>query len=114
MAYLNSDIDIDIYMKQPKGFVLEGGDIVWKLCKTLYSTMQECYDWFKTLSQTYKDLGYKQSQAEPAIWTHYNREKFMIIYTYTDDTMSRSSDIEETERVKWELESIIVWKLWKR
>jgi len=60
-AYLNSDIDFDVYMEQPKGFAEGGGDMVWKLWKTLYGTMQEGHDWFKTLSHTYQDLGYKQS-----------------------------------------------------
>jgi len=40
VAYLNSDIDFDVYIEQPKGFVEEGGDMVWKLQKTLYGTMQ--------------------------------------------------------------------------
>ena len=61
VAYLNSDIDFDVYIEQPKGFVEEGGNMVWKLRKTLYSTMQRGHDWFKTLSHTYYDLGYKQS-----------------------------------------------------
>jgi len=40
VAYLNSDIDFDVYIEQPKGFVEGGGDMVWKLRKTLYGTMQ--------------------------------------------------------------------------
>jgi len=60
-AYLNSDINFDVYMEQLKGFAERGGDMVWKLQKTLYDIMQGEYDWFKTLSCTYQDSGYKQS-----------------------------------------------------
>ncbi|KAJ3570236.1 hypothetical protein NP233_g4537 [Leucocoprinus birnbaumii] len=30
-AYLNSDIDFEVYMEQPQGFSEGGGDKVWKL-----------------------------------------------------------------------------------
>jgi len=40
MAYLNSNIDIDVYIEQSKSFVKGRGDIIWKLWKTLYGTMQ--------------------------------------------------------------------------
>ena len=59
MAHLNSDINFDTYIKQLLGFVEEGGNIVWKLCKILYGTMQGGHNWFKTLSDTYKELEYR-------------------------------------------------------
>lgn len=53
-AYLNSPIEHNIYMRQPEGFVVPGKEhIVCKLKKTLYSTKQGAYNWYKTLSQTY-------------------------------------------------------------
>ncbi|KAJ3564398.1 hypothetical protein NP233_g8320 [Leucocoprinus birnbaumii] len=102
-AYLNSNIDFDVYMEQPQGFVEGGGDKVWKLQKTLYGTMQGGHDWFKTLSKTYKELGYHQSLAEPTIRTRRDGEKFTITCTYTDDTMGGLSDRGEAERAKREL-----------
>ncbi|KAJ3552017.1 hypothetical protein NP233_g12969 [Leucocoprinus birnbaumii] len=102
-AYLNSDIEFDVYMEQPQGFSEGGGDMVWKLRKTLYGTMQGGHDWFKTLSKAYKELGYRQSLAEPTIWTRRDGEKFTITCTYTDDTMGGSSDSAEAERAKREL-----------
>ena len=77
---------------------------MWKLWKTLYGTMQGGHDWFKTLSHTYQDLGYKQSRAEPTIRTQQDGEKFTITCTYTDDTMGRSLDEKEAEKAKKELE----------
>jgi len=58
-TYLNSNIDFDMYMKQPQEFTEKEGDMVWKLCKTLYGTIQGRHDWFKTLSTAYKKLEYK-------------------------------------------------------
>jgi len=39
LAFLNSDSAFKVYMKQPKGFEEGGDEYVWKLKKTLYSTM---------------------------------------------------------------------------
>jgi len=50
VAYLNSNIDFDVYIEQSKSFIKERGNIVWKLYKILYNTMQGSHDWFKTLS----------------------------------------------------------------
>ncbi|KAJ3563743.1 hypothetical protein NP233_g8744 [Leucocoprinus birnbaumii] len=102
-VYLNSDIEFDVYMEQPQGFSEGGGNMVWKLRKTLYGTMQGGHDWFKTLSKAYKELGYRQSLAEPTIRTRHNGEKFTITCTYMDGTMGRSSDEAEAERAKREL-----------
>jgi len=41
---------------------------------------------------------------KPTIRTRHNREKFIIIFTYTDDIMGGSSDKKEAEKAKQELE----------
>jgi len=46
-------------MEQPQEFSEKRGDIVWKLCKTLYGTIQGKNDWFMILSTAYKKLEYK-------------------------------------------------------
>ena len=67
-AYLNSLTKEDIYMKQPEGFVEPGyEDHVCKLIHTIYGTMQGGHDWYETLSNTYDDLGYTTSRADPCV-----------------------------------------------
>ena len=104
-AYLNSNINFDVYMEQPEGFVEgEEREKVWKLHKTLYGTMQGGHDWFKILSKVYQELGYHQSRAEPTVRTRCTRDgKFMIICTYTDDTLGGSSEENEAVKAKQEL-----------
>jgi len=96
-AYLNSNINFDMYIEQFKDFVERGENMMWKLWKTLYGTMQDSHDWFKILSHVYKELGYKQSWAEQMIHIWCNRENFTITCIYPDDTMGSSSDEKETE-----------------
>ena len=67
-AYLNSLTKEDIYMKQPEGFVEPGfEDYVCKLVHTIYGTMQGTHDWYETLMDTYNQLGYTTSQADPCV-----------------------------------------------
>jgi len=60
-AFLNSNSSFDIYMEQPRGFEEGGDNSVWKLCKTLYGTMQGAHDWAKNLDQAFMDHRYNRS-----------------------------------------------------
>jgi len=53
-AFLNNKSMFDIYMEQPRGFEEGGDDLVWKLQKTLYGTMQGAHNWAKNLDCTFE------------------------------------------------------------
>jgi hypothetical protein len=53
-AYLNAEIDVPIYMKQPKGY--EKGDLVCKLNKALYRTKQAGRAWQLKLKGFFGDV----------------------------------------------------------
>ena len=47
MAFLNGDLEHDIFMHPPPGCADYGGnDIVWKLQKSLYSLKQASQSWY--------------------------------------------------------------------
>ena len=60
-AFLNSMNKFEIYIEQPKDFEEEKEVYVWRLLKTLYSTMQRAYDWAKNLDYMYKGHRYYKS-----------------------------------------------------
>ncbi|KAG6893453.1 hypothetical protein C0993_001061 [Termitomyces sp. T159_Od127] len=61
-AYLNSVPEFQVYMDMPLGF--SGGEgKKLKLQKMMYGLMQGGQDWFWTLDNAYKELGYNTSQA---------------------------------------------------
>ena len=103
-AYLNSLTKEDIYMKQPEGFVEAGfEDYVCKLVHTIYGTMQGAHDWYETLTDTYNELGYITSRADPCV--RYKRENgdYTLTDTYTDDVFGASTTDEEIKRRKHEM-----------
>jgi transposase InsO family protein len=112
-AYLNSLTKEDIYMKQPEGFVEPGlEDHVCKLVHTIYGTMQGAHDWYETLKDTYDELGYITSRADPCV--RYKREsgEYTITDTYTDDVFGASTTDKEIKRRKdemgrkWEIKDV--------
>ena len=47
-TFLNGDLDKEIYMQQPKGFVVPGKEyVVSKLTRNLYGLKQEPRQWYK-------------------------------------------------------------------
>ena len=109
-AYLNSLTKEDIYMKQPEGFVEPGyEEYVCKLVHTIYGTMQGGHDWYKTLSATFKDLGYSTSRADPCVRIKRENGSYTITDTYIDDIFGASNDDDEIKCRKQEIGK--VWEI---
>jgi hypothetical protein len=60
-AYLNGDLEKEIYMKQPKGFEVGGPEFVYKLKKSLYGLKQAGRVWNKKLYSVLLSMGFKQA-----------------------------------------------------
>jgi Reverse transcriptase (RNA-dependent DNA polymerase) len=88
-------------MKQPEGFVEPGlEDLVAKLLRSIYGTMQGGHDWFETLSAGLKKLLYITSRADPCVRIKKENGNYTITKTYTDDTFGASNSKEEEEKRK--------------
>ena len=68
-AFLNAELEEEIYMEQPEGFA-EGQehDMVWKLLKALYGFKQAPREWNKTLDKHLIRLGYKPLISDPCVY----------------------------------------------
>jgi hypothetical protein len=109
-AYLNSLTKEDIYMQQLEGFVKPGfEDHVCKLIHTIYGTMQGAHDWYETLTETYKELGYITSHADPCVRYKCEDGEYTITDTYTDDVFGASTTDDEIGMRKDEMGR--VWEI---
>ena len=98
-AFLHGDLDNEIYMKQPEGYIdITQPDKVCKLRKSLYGLKQSARCWNVTIDRSLKESGYVQSTADPCIYTKIEerngRKCLMIIAVYVDDIVLASNDIE--------------------
>src|SRR6202522_3440217 len=106
-AYLNSVTKEDIYVKQPEGFVEPGfEDYVCKLVHTIYGTMQGGHDWFVTLRDSYDDLGYTTSRADPCIRFKKEDGNYTIWNTNTANQYGASNNDREIEKRKEEIGAV--------
>ena len=65
-AFLNGELEEEVYVKQPKGFVVEGQEhLVCKLKRSLYGLKQSPKCWNLTLHTQLMEMGFKQTSSDP-------------------------------------------------
>ncbi len=67
-AFLEADMDVDIYCYPPDEFYTEGEKVVWLLKKALYGLPQCAWLWHLTMDTILKDYEMKQSQYNPCLY----------------------------------------------
>ena len=98
-AFLNGNIDKDIYMRQPEGYEnCENPHMVCKLNKSIYGLKQSARCWNVTLDSYLKRSGYVQNPADPCIYcktvNKCGKQCLIIIAVYVDDTILAANDME--------------------
>jgi len=92
-AYLNGELDEDIYMEQPPYYeTADRGRYVVKLNKTLYGLKQAGKKWYDSLCRSLADIGFKKTEADPAVFFVHAGNHVVILAIHVDDsTMTGSS-----------------------
>jgi hypothetical protein len=79
-AYLNAEIYVPIYMKQPKGY--EEGDFVCKLNKALYGTKQAGRAWQMKLKGFLETYGFKPRVYDPCCYAMQFKGRVIIMVVW--------------------------------
>ena len=68
-AFLNDNLDKEIYISQLKGFIEKGQDQkVYRLVKSIYRLKQASRSWNIRFDETIKSLGFHQSVDEACVY----------------------------------------------
>ena len=103
-AYLNSNIDAEVYMKQPEGFEQQGPEWVCKLQKGLYSLKQGGQLWFEKLNSVLSSMGYKRIKSDPSIYVWSDAaESRVIVPVFVDDLTIASKSKQRIASFKSDL-----------
>jgi hypothetical protein len=78
-AFLNSELDEEVYVRMPDGFAETGQ--CWKLRKALYGLRRSPRLWYLELGSWLKSRGFKQVLEEPCVFT----TEYAILIFYVDD-----------------------------
>ena len=110
-AFLNADIDEDIWVKIPEGTKLATNDDgIYKLRKSLYGFKQASRNWNNDINQYLIDNGFTRLEADPCIYGE-NTEtvvngikntKYLMVALYVDDLLIAGS----TKNMVTQLETI--------
>ena len=69
-AFLNAEIDLEIYVEQPEGYVIydkESNKLLCKLNKSLYGLKQSGRNWHNMLHNFLRVQKFEQSYADPCV-----------------------------------------------
>ena len=69
-AFLNGDLEENVYMAQPKGFVMEGKERMGcRLKKSIYGLKQASRQRYLKFDQTIKNFGFKENVEDNCVYT---------------------------------------------
>ncbi len=95
-AYLNSDLDKEIYMEVPEGVEASSNEVCL-LLKSIYGLKQSANLWNKKITSTLQSIGFEPTTAEPSIFID---KRGVIAALYVDDLLILAKTEYDVERVK--------------
>ncbi|WVZ74820.1 hypothetical protein U9M48_022948 [Paspalum notatum var. saurae] len=100
-AFLNGELEEEIYMEQPDGFVVKGQESkVCKLLKSLYGLKQGPKQWHEKFDTTLTSAGFAVNEADSCVYYRYGGGKGVILCLYVDDILIFGTDIDVINEVK--------------
>ena len=105
VAFLNGDLQEEIYMDQPQGYIdHEKPDYKCLLKKCIYGLKQAPRAWHEKFTPTLLEFGLTQSQSDPCLFVRRQQGELLIVIIYVDDTLvffnKKSTFLDLTNHLK--------------
>jgi len=86
-AFLHGELNEEVYMRQPEGFVKNGQEnLVCRLKRSIYGLKQSPRCWNYALDKQLKELGFKQTASDPCLYVYVDSEgELLVVAIYVDD-----------------------------
>jgi hypothetical protein len=93
-TFLNGDLEKNVYMAQPKGFIVEGKESVgFHLKKSIYELKQASRQWYLKFDSTIRKFGFQENVEDNCVYAKFKNEKYIFLILYVDDILLASSDV---------------------
>lgn len=99
-AFLNADVDEDVYMEIPEGYREGKEHLVCRIKKALYGLKQAPRNWYLLISKfIVESLGYKATVSDPCLFHKRSATgRLMLLYLFVDDFQS---SFHRDDRDEW-------------
>ncbi|WVY99473.1 hypothetical protein V8G54_015558 [Vigna mungo] len=103
-AFLHGDLDEEIYMHQPEGFLEERKrNMVCRLKKSLYGLKQAPRQWYKKFESFMHKEGFQKCNADHCCFFKKYKSSYIILLLYVDDMLVAGLDMDEIKSLKQQL-----------
>jgi hypothetical protein len=93
-SFLNGNLEENVYMSQPKGFVFKGKECMGcRLKKSIYGLKQASRQWYLKFDSTIKKFGFQENVEDNCVYAKFKNGKYIFLILYVDDTLLASSDV---------------------
>ena len=84
-AYLNGELEEEIFMQQPEGFEVGGPEYVCRLRKSLYGLKQAGRVWNKTLHSVLSSMGFTRAESDHGLYIYHRDGVRILMPVFVDD-----------------------------
>jgi len=99
-AFLHGELDEEVYMKLPLGFMTSTPNQAWRLRKSLYGLKQAPRCWFSKLKSTLLRYGFAQSYSDYSFFTIHRDCVELYVLVYVDDLIISGNNDKAIESFK--------------
>jgi hypothetical protein len=99
-TFLHGDLQEEIYMEQPPGYVQNDSSLVCHLKKSLYGLKQAPRAWYAKMDNFLLDTDFSRCHSDPNVYTKKVGSHLIILVLYVDDLILTGSDPKLLTHVK--------------
>ncbi|EWM20187.1 gag-pol polyprotein [Nannochloropsis gaditana] len=103
-AYLQSDLEEKVYIKQPPGYEQYGSngeELVCRLRKSLYGLKQSGRNWHKKIDGWFRGYGFHSSSTDPCLYVKFGSSGEMEMVNSFKHAISREFSMKDLKELHW-------------
>ena len=103
-AFLNGDLQEEVYMTQPPGFKVAGQEQkVCRLAKAICGLKQAPRAWYMKIDQYLTDQGFQRSPSDANLYIKHTGDDILFVVVYVDDLIITGSSAHLIHGIKQDL-----------
>jgi hypothetical protein len=99
-AFLNGELEEDIWLCHPPGFEQGPAGTACHLKKALYGLKQAPRAWHLKLKEELLGMGFIESDADPGLFILHYKDRSVYVLVYVDDLLVAGKNLSDVNRVK--------------